>query len=130
MRSRIWDSVQIYKKLILFVTAICSHLLFCWTCKSIYWRTISCILLWCTWMTYDMEFFLNSKLFHGPYIDFFVLIILFVQFCQEIKSLFPSDCNPFYAGFGNRDTDEVSYLKVGIPKGKIFIINPKVKRSL
>ncbi|TQD98467.1 hypothetical protein C1H46_015922 [Malus baccata] len=44
---------------------------------------------------------------------------------NDIKSLFPSDCNPFYAGFGNRDTDEFSYLKVGIPKGKIFIINPK-----
>ncbi len=48
---------------------------------------------------------------------------------QEIKALFPSDCNPFYAGFGNRDTDEISYLKVGIPKGKIFIINPKVVRG-
>ncbi|GAA0177457.1 hypothetical protein LIER_29696 [Lithospermum erythrorhizon] len=46
--------------------------------------------------------------------------------CLEvIKALFPSDSNPFYAGFGNRDTDEVSYLKVGIPLGKIFIINPK-----
>ncbi|CBI19531.3 unnamed protein product, partial [Vitis vinifera] len=44
---------------------------------------------------------------------------------EDIKALFPSDCNPFYAGFGNRDTDEFSYLKVGIPKGKIFIINPK-----
>ncbi|XP_062018871.1 phosphatidate phosphatase PAH2 isoform X1 [Rosa rugosa] len=44
---------------------------------------------------------------------------------EDIKSLFPSDCNPFYAGFGNRDTDEFSYLKVGIPLGKIFIINPK-----
>ncbi|MED6192769.1 Phosphatidate phosphatase pah2 [Stylosanthes scabra] len=44
---------------------------------------------------------------------------------EEIKSLFPSDFNPFYAGFGNRDTDEISYLKVGIPMGKIFIINPK-----
>ncbi|KAM1177331.1 hypothetical protein ACFX1X_017086 [Malus domestica] len=44
---------------------------------------------------------------------------------EDIKSLFPSDCNPFYAGFGNRDTDEFSYLKVGIPKGKIFIINPQ-----
>ncbi|GMI89715.1 PHOSPHATIDIC ACID PHOSPHOHYDROLASE 2, phosphatidic acid phosphohydrolase 2 [Hibiscus trionum] len=44
---------------------------------------------------------------------------------EEIKALFPSDCNPFYAGFGNRDTDEISYLKVGIPIGKIFIINPK-----
>ncbi|KAL5982448.1 Phosphatidate phosphatase pah2 [Asimina triloba] len=46
--------------------------------------------------------------------------------CLEgIRSLFPQDCSPFYAGFGNRDTDEISYLKVGIPKGKIFIINPK-----
>lgn len=45
---------------------------------------------------------------------------------QDIKACFPSDRNPFYAGFGNRDTDEFSYLKVGIPRGKIFIINPKV----
>ncbi|KAG6479593.1 hypothetical protein ZIOFF_063060 [Zingiber officinale] len=42
-----------------------------------------------------------------------------------IKALFPPDSNPFYAGFGNRGTDEISYLKVGIPIGKIFIINPK-----
>ncbi|KAL6654185.1 hypothetical protein ACP70R_007650 [Stipagrostis hirtigluma subsp. patula] len=48
--------------------------------------------------------------------------------CLEvIRALFPPDSNPnpFYAGFGNRDTDELSYLKVGIPMGKIFIINPK-----
>lgn len=45
---------------------------------------------------------------------------------QEIRALFPPEHNPFYAGFGNRDTDEISYLKVGIPRGKIFIINPKV----
>ncbi|GMI71349.1 PHOSPHATIDIC ACID PHOSPHOHYDROLASE 1 [Hibiscus trionum] len=44
---------------------------------------------------------------------------------EDIKKLFPSDHNPFYAGFGNRDTDEISYRKMGIPKGKIFIINPK-----
>ncbi|XP_058756653.1 phosphatidate phosphatase PAH1-like [Vicia villosa] len=44
---------------------------------------------------------------------------------EDIKKLFPSDYNPFYAGFGNRDTDELSYSKIGIPKGKIFIINPK-----
>lgn len=49
---------------------------------------------------------------------------------QDIRALFPSDCNPFYAGFGNRDTDEISYLKVGIPRGKIFIINPKVGKNL
>ncbi|KAF3457799.1 hypothetical protein FNV43_RR02459 [Rhamnella rubrinervis] len=41
------------------------------------------------------------------------------------RSLFPSNCHPFYAGFGNRYTDEFSYLKVGIPQGKIFIINHK-----
>lgn len=44
---------------------------------------------------------------------------------EDIRALFPSDYNPFYAGFGNRDTDELSYRKIGIPKGKIFIINPK-----
>ncbi|KHN48349.1 phosphatidate phosphatase PAH1-like [Glycine soja] len=44
---------------------------------------------------------------------------------EDIKRLFPSDYNPFYAGFGNRDTDELSYRKIGVPKGKIFIINPK-----
>ncbi|KAF5953870.1 hypothetical protein HYC85_006726 [Camellia sinensis] len=44
---------------------------------------------------------------------------------EDIKALFPTDYNPFYAGFGNRDTDELSYRKIGIPKGKIFIINPK-----
>ncbi|KAA8528545.1 hypothetical protein F0562_035900 [Nyssa sinensis] len=46
---------------------------------------------------------------------------------KDIKALFPADRSPFYAGFGNRDTDEFSYLKVGIPKGKIFIINPKLQ---
>lgn len=44
---------------------------------------------------------------------------------EDIKALFPADRNPFYAGFGNRDTDEFSYLKVGIPRGKIFTINPR-----
>lgn len=44
---------------------------------------------------------------------------------EDVKLLFPLDHNPFYAGFGNRDTDELSYLKVGIPRGKIFTINPK-----
>ena len=44
---------------------------------------------------------------------------------QDIRALFPPEYNPFYAGFGNRDTDEISYLTVGIPAAKIFIINPK-----
>lgn len=49
---------------------------------------------------------------------------------EDIRALFPPDSNPFYAGFGNRDTDEISYLKVGIAKGKIFIINPKGEISV
>ncbi|XP_070051169.1 phosphatidate phosphatase PAH1-like isoform X3 [Nicotiana tomentosiformis] len=49
---------------------------------------------------------------------------------EDIKALFPQDYNPFYAGFGNRDTDEFSYRKIGIPKGKIFIINPKGEVSI
>lgn len=45
---------------------------------------------------------------------------------QDIRNLFPPDWNPFYAGFGNRDTDEISYREVGVPPSRIFIINPKV----
>jgi hypothetical protein len=48
-----------------------------------------------------------------------------IRALEDIRALFPSHWNPFYAGFGNRDTDEISYLTVGIPASKIFIINPK-----
>ena len=44
---------------------------------------------------------------------------------QAVRDLFPPDWNPFYAGFGNRGTDEVSYLHVGIPAHRIFTINPQ-----
>ncbi|KAK3275621.1 hypothetical protein CYMTET_16253 [Cymbomonas tetramitiformis] len=43
---------------------------------------------------------------------------------QTIKDLFPAEQTPFYAGFGNRPTDEMSYAAVGVPEGKIFTINP------
>lgn len=55
-----------------------------------------------------------------------LLYMMQYHIMQDIRKLFPSDYNPFYAGFGNRDTDELSYRRIGIPKGKIFIINPKV----
>jgi len=42
----------------------------------------------------------------------------------ELKHLFPSWHNPFYAGFGNRVTDVLAYKAVGVPLSKIFIINP------
>ena len=43
---------------------------------------------------------------------------------KNIVKLFPKDNPPFYCGFGNRDSDAVSYREVGVPLGKIFIINP------
>jgi hypothetical protein len=44
---------------------------------------------------------------------------------REVQQLFAKDYNPFYAGFGNRDTDDISYRAVGIHPNKIFIINPR-----
>jgi phosphatidate phosphatase LPIN len=44
---------------------------------------------------------------------------------SNIRQLFPHGFDPFYAGFGNRETDAVSYRDVGVPLGKIFIINPE-----
>eukprot|EP00124_Ichthyophonus_hoferi_P003038 Ihof_evm1s239 gene=Ihof_evmTU1s239 len=42
---------------------------------------------------------------------------------RDIRSLFPANVNPFYGGFGNRITDDVSYRAVGVPQARIFIIN-------
>lgn len=42
---------------------------------------------------------------------------------RDIFSLFPSKTNPFYAGFGNRFTDALSYRTVNIPSTRIFTIN-------
>ncbi|CBY07408.1 unnamed protein product [Oikopleura dioica] len=49
-----------------------------------------------------------------------------------IRNLFPGyQPTPFYAGFGNKMTDETSYLEVEIPKKRIFTISKKgvVKNS-
>jgi len=43
---------------------------------------------------------------------------------RDVRHLFPTDHNPFYAGFGNRNTDVVAYSAVGVPTSKIYIINP------
>ena len=42
---------------------------------------------------------------------------------RDIKRLF-GDTTPFYAGFGNRITDALSYRSVGIPPSRIFTIDP------
>jgi len=42
---------------------------------------------------------------------------------ENVKQCFPRGWHPFYAGFGNRVTDEFSYREVGVPEGKIFTID-------
>mmetsp|Transcript_15334 Transcript_15334/g.25917 ORF Transcript_15334/g.25917 Transcript_15334/m.25917 type:complete len:175 (+) Transcript_15334:838-1362(+) len=43
-----------------------------------------------------------------------------------VQTLFVGQATqPFFAGFGNRDTDLLTYKRLGIREGKIFIINPK-----
>ena len=49
---------------------------------------------------------------------------------EHIQKLFPEDFNPFYAGFGNRSTDEVSYSAAGIESGKIFTLNSRGQVSV
>jgi len=49
---------------------------------------------------------------------------------RDILSLFPGRTNPFYAGFGNRLTDALSYRSVNIPSTRIFTINTNAEVSL
>ena len=44
---------------------------------------------------------------------------------HSVASLFPPGIHPFYAGFGNRLTDAISYESVGIVPGRVFLINPR-----
>ncbi|KAK9475280.1 Lipin/Ned1/Smp2-domain-containing protein [Dipodascopsis tothii] len=44
---------------------------------------------------------------------------------RDIQSLYGlREGTPFYAGFGNRITDALSYRSVGVPSSRIFTINP------
>jgi phosphatidate phosphatase LPIN len=49
---------------------------------------------------------------------------------RDIRSLFGQNNNPFYAGFGNRLTDALSYRSVNIPSTRIFTINSNAEVSL
>src|SRR5688572_20605038 len=49
---------------------------------------------------------------------------------RDILNLFGPNHNPFYAGFGNRLTDALSYRSVNIPSTRIFTINPYAEVSL
>ena len=49
---------------------------------------------------------------------------------RDILGLFAGNSNPFYAGFGNRLTDALSYRSVNIPRTRIFTINSNAEVSL
>ncbi|KAI4167006.1 MAG: hypothetical protein LQ343_007564 [Gyalolechia ehrenbergii] len=49
---------------------------------------------------------------------------------RDILNLFCQNRNPFYAGFGNRLTDALSYRSVNIPSTRIFTINSNAEVSL
>ncbi len=48
-----------------------------------------------------------------------------IQCLSDLRALWPERHNPFYAGFGNRDSDVVSYREVGVPQSRIMVINPQ-----
>lgn len=49
---------------------------------------------------------------------------------RDIRSLYGQDRSPFYAGFGNRFTDQISYRTVDVPRNRIFTINSNAEVSL
>lgn len=49
---------------------------------------------------------------------------------RDIKQLYGSENHPFYAGFGNRLTDQISYRTVDVPRTRIFTINSNAEVSL
>ncbi|KTF81747.1 hypothetical protein cypCar_00024779 [Cyprinus carpio] len=48
-----------------------------------------------------------------------------IECLNDIKNLFYPSTEPFYAAFGNRETDVYSYKEVGVPLNRIFTVNPK-----
>ncbi|XP_056148515.1 phosphatidate phosphatase LPIN2 [Lampris incognitus] len=48
-----------------------------------------------------------------------------IECLTDIKNLFQSNKQPFYAAFGNRTNDVFAYKEVGVPVCRIFTVNPK-----
>lgn len=49
---------------------------------------------------------------------------------RDIRSLYGPENHCFYAGFGNRLTDQISYRTVDVPRHRIFTINSNAEVSL
>ncbi|KAL6097691.1 lpin2 [Pungitius sinensis] len=48
-----------------------------------------------------------------------------IECLADIKSLFSPSAHPFYAAFGNRESDVFAYKQVGVPACRIFTVNPR-----
>ncbi|XP_042254710.1 phosphatidate phosphatase LPIN2-like [Thunnus maccoyii] len=48
-----------------------------------------------------------------------------IECLTDIKNLFFPNKHPFYAAFGNRESDVFAYKQVGVPVCRIFTVNPK-----
>ncbi|XP_061569956.1 phosphatidate phosphatase LPIN2-like isoform X2 [Cololabis saira] len=48
-----------------------------------------------------------------------------IECLTDIKNLFLPNTQPFYAAFGNRESDVFAYKQVGVPVCRIFTVNPK-----
>ena len=53
--------------------------------------------------------------------------LLKITLLTEIKNLFSEGTKPFFAGFGNRETDGVAYRYLEVPLNNIFIIDTSSK---
>lgn len=49
---------------------------------------------------------------------------------RDIRQLYGAENHAFYAGFGNRLTDQISYRTVDVPRTRIFTINSNAEVSL
>ncbi|XP_077479938.1 phosphatidate phosphatase LPIN2-like isoform X2 [Stigmatopora argus] len=48
-----------------------------------------------------------------------------VECLSDIRKLFGPDTEPFYAAFGNRESDVLAYRRAGVSACRIFTVNPK-----
>lgn len=51
---------------------------------------------------------------------------------RGVRSLFPSNCSPFYAAFASRESDVVAFERNSFPTGRIFLVarDGKLRRIL
>lgn len=48
-----------------------------------------------------------------------------IKLLASVNEIFPSARKPIIAGFGNRETDSIAYLRIQIPQESIFCITEK-----